>query len=76
MTSSRPQPVSGSRPAAQARQPVDGVMSTVERSSSVATWSGLSVGSVASSSAAAAETWGAANEVPSPPEYSSSAQSE
>ncbi len=74
--SSLPQPVSGSRPIAQARQPSAGVMSTAERSSSVATWSGVSVGSVASRSAAAADTWGAANEVPSPPEYSSPAQSE
>ena len=74
--SSRPQPVSGSRPVAQARQPVAAVMSTAERSSTVATWSGRRAGSVASSSAAAAETWGAANDVPSPPEYSSPAQSE
>src|SRR5581483_9636103 len=75
-TSSRPQPVNGSRPRAQSEQPSEAFASTAERSSSHETWSGVSVGSTPRSSAAAAETWGAANEVPTAFRYSNGPQSE
>ncbi len=49
----------------QRRQPLDGFASAAERSSSAATWSGVSVGFIAISSAAAPETSAAEYEVPS-----------
>ena len=59
-----PQPVSESRPTAQAGQPVAGLASVAERSSSHSSWAGVSAGSTPSRSAAAAVTWGAEKEVP------------
>ena len=58
--------MSESRPGGQVAQPVAGFTSVAVRSSSHSTWSGVSFGSTPSSSAAAAATCGAANEVPMP----------
>ena len=63
-TSRLPQPEYLSRPAGHSAQPVAGETSSAPRSSSHDTWSGVSVGSCPSRSAAAAETCGAANDVP------------
>ena len=65
-TSRTPQPVSESRPNGHDAQPVEELASAAERSSSHSTWSGVSFGSTPRSSAAAAATCGAANEVPIP----------
>ena len=72
----RPQPVNGSRPGGHAAQPVAAFASSALRSSSHATCSGASLGSWPSRSAAAAETCGAANDVPIASRNSNGPQSE
>ena len=73
---SLPQPVYSSRPGAHWSQPFAAVSSVALRSSSHDTWSGVSFGSSPSTSAAAAETCGAANDVPIASRNSSGPQSE
>ena len=62
--SSRPQPESASRKVGQLEQPVEAFTSSAERSSAVAIWLAERLGRCAIRSAAAAETCGAAKDVP------------
>src|SRR5262249_28204482 len=61
----RPQPVNVSRPKGQRRQPLPAFASVAVRSRIVVTWFGRRFGATENSIAAAALTWGAANDVPS-----------
>src|SRR5215208_5537922 len=69
-TSSRPLPVSSSRPTVQASQPSAGVASSAARSRIAAIWSARRSGRSAKRSAAAAETCGEEYDVPSAWRYS------
>src|SRR5207237_6177596 len=75
-TSSLPQPLSESRRSEQRAQPVAAFTSSALCSSSVVAWLFDSDGAVANSTAAAAVTCGAANDVPSGLRSSSGPQSE
>ena len=71
-----PQPLASSRPMLQRLQPSAVVMSSAERSRIASTWSACRPGLAAISSAAAADTCAAANDVPSPWRKSSGPQLE
>src|SRR5580765_2429344 len=75
-TSSRPQPLIGSRCSGHDLQPFAAFTSVAERSRMFATWSDCKLGLSASSTAAAAVTWGAAKDVPAACRNSSGPQSE